>query len=228
MSKHREADPHEIIPDGFLDAFDAETPAEALEQAERAPSSTDPEDMRRCRNCWSQKCIRKVADWETIQRKPGAWKCNECQEHQDNPLPPPNEWDFYTGAVDRLRDAAVNGRRLDAAIDIEMQLEKMRQRFDWLDADELDDRPRPGFSRLVPDFEHGNRTEAILRALVFTQPWSDEEGLTNRETARYIHKGRGFVNYHRGKWRDGEHDELIRDVCRDDLREGPVSDEVHA
>jgi len=79
----RQPSPDRIVPDGFREAWGAETLEEALRTAEAAPSSTPREEMSRCPRCLSTK-VR----WES-----GLRKCDECGKHDFNPLPAPAEFD---------------------------------------------------------------------------------------------------------------------------------------
>ena len=72
-----------IVPEGFAEAWGADTVEGALRAAECAPSTTPREEMSRCPRCLSTK-VR----WES-----GLRKCDECGEHDFNPLPAPAEFD---------------------------------------------------------------------------------------------------------------------------------------
>ena len=188
-------DPYGILPDGpdaFCEEWGADTVAEALSKAENAPSTTPKAQMRRCPNCFSVKLReKKSAMPDSPQRKVPKFRCEECHQHTDQPTDPPADM-----AADELATFTD---------------------FEWIDdTDQLEDHPAPSFHEDLPDFEHGNRTEAIRRAIALTKPWSDDDGLTNREAAQYVPKGRGFVNYHRKKWREGQHDDLFTDEATTD------------
>ena len=183
---------HPLIPDDFIATMSDEagetfeTFEEAWSYAERRPSTTDLATMPRCPECGSTCVTKKQATTRRSNQKDGAKKCISCNSHFNDTDPP-------------LEEIGIS----DAAHSIS---------FEWIHTTNgLEDEPAPGFHEDLPDFEHGNRTEAIRRAIALTKPWSDDEGLTNREAARHIPKGRGFVNYHRQKWRNGEHDDLFTD-----------------
>ena len=80
-------DPHGIIPDGFLDAYGASTIPEALDKAERAPSTTNPHTQPRCPDCGSIKCIPKPGHHEMDAKKDTKFSCGECGHHFDQPAP---------------------------------------------------------------------------------------------------------------------------------------------
>ena len=79
----------DIVPDEFLDAYDTNDVSEALRKAEKAPSSTPHENMRRCPYCNSVKVRQKTESFAARpSRKPEDHKCVECGEHFDNPIRP--------------------------------------------------------------------------------------------------------------------------------------------
>ena len=80
-------DPHDIIPDGFLEAYGATSIPEALRKAERAPSTTNPHTQPRCPDCGSIKCIPKPGHHELDAKKETDWKCGECGSHFDDRAP---------------------------------------------------------------------------------------------------------------------------------------------
>ena len=80
-------DPHDIIPDGFLDAYGATSIREALRKAERAPSTTNPHTQPRCPSCGSIKCIPKPGHHELDAKKDTKFSCGECGAHFDQPAP---------------------------------------------------------------------------------------------------------------------------------------------
>ena len=84
---NRDRDPHDIIPDGFLEAYGASTIPEALRKAERAPSTTNPHTQPRCPDCGSIKCIPKPGHHELDAKKDTDWKCGECGSHFDDRAP---------------------------------------------------------------------------------------------------------------------------------------------
>jgi len=84
---HREHDPHDIIPDGFLEAYGASTIPEALDKAERAPSTTNPHTQPRCPDCGSIKCIPKPGHRELPAKLDTNFSCGECGHHFDEPAP---------------------------------------------------------------------------------------------------------------------------------------------
>jgi len=79
------ADPYGIIPEGFLAAYNASSIPEALRKAERAPSTTNPFEQRRCPACGSTKVIPKTGHREMPQKRETEFKCGECPTHFDSP-----------------------------------------------------------------------------------------------------------------------------------------------
>lgn len=82
----RPPDPHGIIPDEFWLHFDS------LEAAERAPSTSDRADEKRCPECESAR-IREKQDRfrEQPNRRAEDWKCQNCGCHFSTPLPSKND-----------------------------------------------------------------------------------------------------------------------------------------
>ena len=78
-----EHDPYDIVPDGFVEAWDAETIPEALAKAEAAPSTTDPRDQRRCTACLAAR-LTPLSDRHSAH----SWECTECHARIDAALPP--------------------------------------------------------------------------------------------------------------------------------------------
>jgi len=67
----------ELVPEGF-----------DLEAARRKQSSTLKDDMPKCPNCGSVTIIRKTSRPDHPQRVDGAFRCESCHEHFDNPERP--------------------------------------------------------------------------------------------------------------------------------------------
>jgi len=86
-------DPHDLVPDDFVRAWNSQTTEtvttipEALAVAERAPSSTDHGELRRCPSCESVTVTSKTARVERENQKDGALKCAACGAHFSDPLP---------------------------------------------------------------------------------------------------------------------------------------------
>ena len=81
-------DPHDLIPEQFRERFgDSETVAAALRRAESLPSSTPDSERRCCRECYSVSITPKMDTMaQQPNRRAGAWKCTECEEHFSEPL----------------------------------------------------------------------------------------------------------------------------------------------
>lgn len=81
-----EHDPHDIIPDEFREEYGS------LREAMREPTTSDPDTLPRCPECYSYNIRRKpdtIAD--KPQKKDGDWKCQNCLNHFSSPLPPKKE-----------------------------------------------------------------------------------------------------------------------------------------
>ena len=89
---------------------------EALQRAERAPSSSAYEEMPRCPYCGSIRVRTKTTiGWKEIEsRIDGRHKCAGCQEHFTNPAPSIAE--CREGLREDLPEAAENAARLVVAI----------------------------------------------------------------------------------------------------------------
>jgi len=175
--------------DAFLDEHDADTLEEALASAEEMPSTTPAADMRRCRFCGSRKCRKKKSRQNPEQMKPESYRCEECGTHQNDPAPPLSEVD------DKVEWAENNAKHTG---------------FEWVvDARDLDEQPEPGLHPDLPDLQERDRDEAARWAVFLSKPWSDDDGLSVRETAEHIPFGRGLVNNARREWRNGELDPAI-------------------
>jgi hypothetical protein len=187
-------DPHGIFDDiggvdAFLDEHDADTLEEALASAEEMPSTTPAADMRRCRACGSRKCRKKKSHQERENMKPESYRCEECGTHQDDPALPLSE-------VDPDADWTDNNAT--------------HTPFEWVvDARDLDEQPDPGLHPELPDLQERDRDEAARWVVLLSKPWSDDDGLSIRETATRLPFGRGFVNDVRQEWRRGELDPAI-------------------
>jgi len=81
-------DPYDIVPEGFLAAYNASSIPEALRKAEKAPSTTPESEQPRCEYCGSTKIISKPGHRDIpnkVQDKP--FKCDECGEHLESRAP---------------------------------------------------------------------------------------------------------------------------------------------
>jgi DNA-directed RNA polymerase subunit RPC12/RpoP len=75
-------DPYNIVPEGFCDAWNADTIPQALANAESAPSTTDPREQQRCPHCLTVRLTPLPSD------QSGAdWECTRCTRQFDEPLP---------------------------------------------------------------------------------------------------------------------------------------------
>ena len=187
-------DPHGIFDDiggvdAFLETHDADTLEEALATAEQMPSTTPAADRRRCRVCGSRKLRAKKSGHNVEQMKPESYHCEECLTHQNDPAPPLSEVD------DDVEWTEDNAKHTP---------------FEWvIDSRDLDEQPDPGLHPDLPDLEERDRDEAARWVVLLSKPWSDDDGLSIRETATRLPFGRGFVNDVRQEWRRGELDESI-------------------
>lgn len=88
-------DPHEVIPDEFVETFDS------WREAERQQPTTDYRDLTRCPECEQTQITPKcdTVSGECSHRKGGSWRCKraECGAHFSKPLPPANEVDETEG-----------------------------------------------------------------------------------------------------------------------------------
>ena len=180
---------HPIVPDDFIETMSSRAGREfddfeeALRYAEKMPSSTDPTTLPRCVACGSVCITTKTAMSKRTNQRDAPKKCSACGEHISTTLEPLEELGITTAAK--------------------------KTPFEWVhDADALDDAPEPGFVDGLPDFDD-EHTEALRRVFWLKRPWSDDEGVTNREAALYVPKGRGFVNYHTNKFEAGEYNDLV-------------------
>ena len=84
----RQRDPYGIIPEGFLEAYNATSIPEALRKAERAPSTSNPYEQPRCPSCGSTKVIVKPGHREIDHKQDTDYKCGgDCGAHFDDPAP---------------------------------------------------------------------------------------------------------------------------------------------
>ena len=177
-----EHDPYGIVPDSFVDDYDAETFEEALRKAEEATTTTPDSEQPRCPDCGSKHIIQKNSRKPCHNRIETNWKClkSNCLHHFDEPADP-----------------------------IPFVHYEPDHNFEWLSPDELEEKPDPGFSDDLPDWPHGTRAEATRRAILLSKPWSDTDGLSLRRTAEFTPYTRAFVNSRRQEWRQGEHRHLV-------------------
>jgi len=192
IDEHGEIDPesHPIIPDDFIQTMSQEAGRQfddfesALHYAERMPSSTDPTTMPRCVACGSICVSTKTAMQKRSNQRDPPKKCASCGEHMSTTLEPLEELGITVDAKNTS--------------------------FEWVvDADALDDAPEPSLHPDLPDLDERDADEAARWAVLLSKPWSDDDGLSLRETAEHIPFGRGFVNRARQRWRAGELDEKI-------------------
>ena len=104
----------ESLRDTLLSNWPGETPNECLEEAERADSSTDEVDMRRCPRCFSVKVLFKpstLKGYGHSQRKNGAFKCGRCRAHFSNPHPPITK--YRQDLFEQIDDAKSRAHWLD-------------------------------------------------------------------------------------------------------------------
>jgi hypothetical protein len=73
-------DPHGIVPEDFVDAYDADSIPEALANAEQAPSTTAREDMGQCPACRSVRLSPKPG-LDSQHDRAGTLVCTGCRAH---------------------------------------------------------------------------------------------------------------------------------------------------
>lgn len=73
-------DPHGIVPEDFVDAYDADSIPEALANAEQAPSTTAREDMGQCPACRSVRLSPKPG-LDSQHDRAGTLVCTSCRAH---------------------------------------------------------------------------------------------------------------------------------------------------
>ena len=83
----------DIVPEGFLEHWDAETVEEALQKAQSARSSTPESERKRCPHCESVDITPKAEHIASSRREYGDWSCHSCRSHFEEPLPPLAEID---------------------------------------------------------------------------------------------------------------------------------------
>jgi len=71
----------EDLAEALVENWGGDSVDEALRRAERAPSSTDPLELRRCGHCRSKKVISKPGHHERPQKVDTPHKCGECGRH---------------------------------------------------------------------------------------------------------------------------------------------------
>jgi len=181
---------HPIVPDDFIETMSSRAGREfddfeeALRYAEKMPSSTDPTTLPRCVACGSVCVTTKTAMSKREHQRDPPKKCSACGEHMSTTLEP----------LEELGITAVANNTP----------------FEWIhDADALDDAPEPSLHPDFPDLDERDADEAARWAVLLSKPWTDDDGLSLRETADHIPFSRAFVNRARQKWRAGELDEKI-------------------
>jgi len=115
-------DPHDLIPEQFREEFgDSETVADALRRAELRESSTSDSERRCCPECYSVQVSPKAPSMYTEQRQNGAWKCESCHDHFDEPLNMnPKATAFEWIDPDELPDADAR-ERLTPSLDVDRE-----------------------------------------------------------------------------------------------------------
>lgn len=93
MSKSRKPALRRIAPDGFIDAYDADSFEDALRRAELAASSTPKADRPRCRFCRSVRLRQKHDSYEVDHKRPERWYCTNCSRHVSEVMPPLSDLD---------------------------------------------------------------------------------------------------------------------------------------
>ena len=83
-----EMDPFGIVPDEFMKRYpDANSIAEALREAERDATKSDPDEFPRCPECLSTRLRKKPGHAEMAHKRPEDYKCTGCGAHFDEPAP---------------------------------------------------------------------------------------------------------------------------------------------
>ena len=113
---------------------------EALRRAERAPSSTDPLELRRCGHCGSKKVISKPGHQELAEKVETPAKCGECGRHltTDEIDPPPA--DVLGDIRGKMGEAARSASQLSTALHISQIYENRYTALDMVGRRQLAER----------------------------------------------------------------------------------------
>ena len=198
MAGSPENDPFGVVPDGFCDAWGADTIPEALAIAEGAPGTTPNDEKPRCNEpgCWTTRISPKTASRDIPNQIDTKYRCYNGH-HLDDPRPPiaecPREY-----ALKWLDDQQ---RRRD----IHIKTMAINTRFEWCtDLKDPDDR-----ESIIP-FADVGRERAVELAIRIREPWTDG-GPSYDQIAELLPYEDSWVGHRVREWRDGEHRELVAD-----------------
>ena len=186
MSRNRRS-LEDIAPDDFLETWGASTYEEALAKAEEAPTTTPPEEVKRCPECHSQRVYPR--DTDTSDGPPRdydtAYVCAN-RHHFDNPV---------YGDPAEADDDGVELAESDESDD---------DPFEWVDPDDL---AEPPISRQLKQLD--DRTLTALAIFLYA-PWEDG-GPSYRELSFVFPYSRQWIGERIRAWRDGEFRDLVAD-----------------
>ena len=196
MAGTPENDPFGVVPDGFCDAWGADTIPEALAIAEGAPGTTPNEEKPRCNEpgCWTTRLHVKTASRDIPNQVDTKYRCYNGH-HFDDPRPPigecPREY-----ALKWLDDQQ---RRRG----IHIKTMPINTGFEWCTDLKDPDERTPVLSQLDDE----TLTALAIRAY---EPWRDG-GPSYREIASVMPYSRWWVGERVRAWGDGEHRDLVPD-----------------
>jgi len=85
--RHLDVDPYGIVPSDFKQNYgNVNSIAQALRNAEAAPSTTDGGEKRRCKHCQSV-CVVEKKSHQCEHAKSEQYRCSECGKHFSDPDP---------------------------------------------------------------------------------------------------------------------------------------------
>ena len=182
MAGSPENDPFGVVPDGFCDAWGADTIPEGLERAERAPSSTPEEEHRRCPVCGSVRVRKKIKRRDVPNARPEPFKCTSCYQHFEKPITPndPETMHGKSTTDDRVP-------------------------FDWVGSADLKDPAER--APLMSQLDDDTLTAIAIRAY---RPWTGP-GPSYRQIAAMLPYSRQWVGERVRAWEAGEYRELVAD-----------------
>jgi len=106
----------ESLRETLLSNWPGETPQECLRAAEKASSSSDPLDQRRCTYCGSKKIIPKPGHREVPDKVDTPFKCGECLTHLETDEIDPAPAKILGDVREKIRNGVAAAGSLQCAL----------------------------------------------------------------------------------------------------------------
>jgi len=208
-----------LVPEEFLDNWDASSVDEALKKAAQAPTTTPAEERPRCPVCGTLRVSPRPTDTSDgpPQQHDGAYVCRERHYFDDPVYGAPDDLELReaddTEAEDEDEEELVEATEAQTETDDDETEEAPMQHTDTdTDTDNEEDREQHTEDRVARRLATLDHDVLVALAIYCHRPWGHtDQDPSYDEIAETLPYSRGWVGQRVREWKDGEHREKVAD-----------------